>query len=263
MITHRYGASTLGVQNCLFQSCGILESVPALRARVQGIFDSCLFVDNPAGVGVSIATATRVAPYGLKIKNSILWRNGPAPISGTGVVELSDCLVENLAQVLAPNRLVADNFEADPLFVDSLGPDGGPGTLDEDFHLAAGSPCIDRGSPFGRTTDLSGPVSDAHCRGDLGVFESSFFVDCDANGVSDACELNADATLDQNRDRKLDRCEPGADDGGDPNDPGEDRDGFPPPTGCAPLSFPLLALIAGGLALFRRAATSESDGRCA
>lgn len=40
-----------------------------------------------------------------------------------------------------------DNFDADPLFVDALGPDGLPWTGDEDLHLQPGSPCIDAGDP--------------------------------------------------------------------------------------------------------------------
>jgi hypothetical protein len=39
------------------------------------------------------------------------------------------------------------NFDADPLFEDQSGADGAPGTEDDDFHLSAGSPCIDAGLP--------------------------------------------------------------------------------------------------------------------
>ena len=37
------------------------------------------------------------------------------------------------------------NIDADPLFVDPLGPDGVPGTEDDDLRLQLGSPCIDAG----------------------------------------------------------------------------------------------------------------------
>jgi|GEM_PF-5913899 len=37
------------------------------------------------------------------------------------------------------------NINADPLFVDADGPDNTYGTLDDDLHLRAGSPCIDAG----------------------------------------------------------------------------------------------------------------------
>lgn len=36
------------------------------------------------------------------------------------------------------------SFSADPMFVDPDGSDDSPGTLDDDFQLQAGSPCIDR-----------------------------------------------------------------------------------------------------------------------
>ena len=43
------------------------------------------------------------------------------------------------------------NLEADPLFVDPLGPDGAAGTDDDNLRLQPGSPCIDAGtnSPTG------------------------------------------------------------------------------------------------------------------
>lgn len=54
----------------------------------------------------------------------------------------------------------AGNFDADPMFADPLGPDGLPGTGDEDFRLLPGSPCIDAGDnslvPDDLTTDFAG-----------------------------------------------------------------------------------------------------------
>jgi len=53
------------------------------------------------------------------------------------------------------------NIDGDPLFVDPDGPDDDPNTWeDNDYHLSAGSPCIDAGDneavPEGVTTDLDG-----------------------------------------------------------------------------------------------------------
>ncbi len=39
------------------------------------------------------------------------------------------------------------NIGDDPAFVDADGPDGTPGTADDDLRLADGSPCIDTGDP--------------------------------------------------------------------------------------------------------------------
>ena len=52
------------------------------------------------------------------------------------------------------------NIDADPLFVDPLGPDYIGGTLDDNLRLSFGSPCIDAGDgtavPADITTDLDG-----------------------------------------------------------------------------------------------------------
>ena len=52
------------------------------------------------------------------------------------------------------------NIDADPLFADPLGPDGLPGTIDDDLRLQGGSPCIDAADntavPKDIDTDLDG-----------------------------------------------------------------------------------------------------------
>jgi hypothetical protein len=47
------------------------------------------------------------------------------------------------------------NIDADPLFVDADGPDDDPNTWqDNDYHLSAGSPCIDAGCNCGVPRDF-------------------------------------------------------------------------------------------------------------
>lgn len=86
------------------------------------------------------------------------------------------------------------NIADDPLFVDLLGPDGEPGTGDEDLHLLAGSPCIDAGDntwvPVDVTTDLDGNrrfVDDPNTKDtgvgrppivDMGVYEFQGMISC-------------------------------------------------------------------------------------
>jgi predicted outer membrane repeat protein len=53
------------------------------------------------------------------------------------------------------------NFEADPLFVDAVGPDGKPGTLDDDLRLEAGSRCIDAGDNTSVPADIADLDNDA------------------------------------------------------------------------------------------------------
>ncbi len=93
------------------------------------------------------------------VRNCILWSN-TAGASGGELAQLDagdgsasepaySC-IEGWTGTLGD----AGCFGDDPLFVDPIGADGLPGTGDEDLHLAAGSPCIDRGSnwrvPFDR-----------------------------------------------------------------------------------------------------------------
>lgn len=67
----------------------------------------------------------------------------------------SDTYIEGGAELL----FGAGNFDADPMFVDADGPDGIPGTLDDDLRLGPGSPCIDAGwnnAAMFDTADLDG-----------------------------------------------------------------------------------------------------------
>lgn len=86
-----------------------------------------------------------------RVRNCILWSNTAGAESGERAQiddeggdsesRLDYCCVEGWTGALGG----AANFGDDPLLVDLLGPDGDPGTGDEDLHLAPGSPCIDRG----------------------------------------------------------------------------------------------------------------------
>ena len=85
------------------------------------------------------------------IHNSILWANQDqdgnyAETSQTygGEPEIRYSCVSGWTGALGG----IGNFGDDPLFVDQLGPDGIPGSGDEDFRLSPGSPCIDRGSDW-------------------------------------------------------------------------------------------------------------------
>jgi len=54
------------------------------------------------------------------------------------------------------------NIGGDPLFEDSDGPDGQPGTLDDNFRLSQGSPCIDAGANGGVPPDAADLDSDGN-----------------------------------------------------------------------------------------------------
>jgi hypothetical protein len=67
------------------------------------------------------------------------------------------------------------NIDADPLFVDPDGPDDDPAAWqDNDYHLSAGSPCINAGDPAGEHTGQSDIDADprvAYGRVDVGADE--------------------------------------------------------------------------------------------
>jgi hypothetical protein len=93
----------------------------------------------------------RVTGFNVTVDNSILWGNehgGPTSVeqygqlSGPAETTVSDSCVEDWSGQYAGER----TFGADPLFADPDGPDGDPSTwTDNDYRLAAGSPCIDAG----------------------------------------------------------------------------------------------------------------------
>jgi hypothetical protein len=96
------------------------------------------------------------------VVNSIFWANsdstgsGQAAQIGTTVTNVRYCCVQSLS----PSFPGPGNTAADPLFMDPLGPDGLPGTSDDDLRLRPNSPCIDAADntalPSGTVTDLAG-----------------------------------------------------------------------------------------------------------
>lgn len=107
------------------------------------------------------------------------------------------------------------NVAGDPRFVDAIGPDGVPGTDDDDFRLLGDSPAIDGGDPFfmpapgtSEASDLLGQPRVAFCRVDMGVLENQkFFGDCNDNGEPDGCEVVDGVGNDCNSDGLLDVCQ--------------------------------------------------------
>ncbi|MFH0981770.1 MAG: right-handed parallel beta-helix repeat-containing protein [Planctomycetota bacterium] len=121
------------------------------------------------------------------------------------------------------------NIGADPRFRDADGPDGVPGTADDDLQLAAGSPCIDAADNEADidanasgvqplpATDLAGnprfvddPTTADTGHGtppivDMGAYEQK---DCNANGVSDNSDIIVGTSHDYNTNGIPDECEP-------------------------------------------------------
>lgn len=145
--------------NCLF-SGNTAARGGGLRLEGDGPISSCTFVSNIAtntGGGVFLGN-----PASPSVANSVFWDNSDAAGSGetsqiSGEVgEINYSCVQGWSGAMGG----VGNHGQDPLFVDAVGPDGKPGTEDDDLHLLPDSPCIDAGDnsavPEGVTTDLDG-----------------------------------------------------------------------------------------------------------
>ncbi len=95
---------------------------------------NCTFRGNAAVDGGGILNNHSSNPT---VANSILWDNTPNQI-----VDMASFTTVTYSDVQNGWPGVG-NIVAGPMFVDPLGPDGIPGTEDDDLHLLAGSPCID------------------------------------------------------------------------------------------------------------------------
>lgn len=166
---HLRAAGACSVLNCLFVAnrageegaglyltSGVLNGLPTPLIEVV----CSTFFENrgglcPGAIDAHVSVATRIV-------DNVLWSNGHL-VSAT-VCELRLAgpreLRYNCIRGLTPLQLVDGNTDADPRFVDPLGPDGLLGTADDDLRLAPNSPLIDAGDntavPASVTVDLDG-----------------------------------------------------------------------------------------------------------
>ncbi len=106
------------------------------------------------------------------IRNCIFWGNLPTEIY---LAETAARIDFSNIQGGSPALGGTGNISADPLFQDPAGPDGVVGTMDDDFRLSLGSPCIDTGDDAGVSetgvTDLDGEPRIAGAHVDMGAYE--------------------------------------------------------------------------------------------
>ena len=189
----RTGAADVTVINCTFSgnSAGDEGGGLYLRFNSTATVTNCVFWNNTAASGPELYLCSTSNPSTLAISYSIVK-------GGQAAAHVDDGCTLNWGQ---------GNIDADPLFVDAAGPDGEPGTADDDLGLLPGSPCIDAGDnsavPGGVTTDLDGnprfvddPATDDTGIGeppivDLGTFE---FQGSPATVVGAISVLNHDGT---------------------------------------------------------------------
>lgn len=161
-------------------------------SRVSSYLINCVFSNNiGAGLYVHLSDS--------RVYNSIFWGN-----SFDGEVNSSTQFEQGLfggyrvyyssIQGWSKNNSY-HNVNEDPLFVDADGPDDIVGTIDDDFRLQSGSPCIDTGEksmvPEYVLEDLDGLPRIQNGLVDMGAYE--FVTDCDNNGIADYQESDGDA----------------------------------------------------------------------
>jgi len=213
----------------------------AIRASYDApVMRSCLFSGNSAVNGGAVAALEQDAPVlvnctitnnsasehgggvfsgehgGVLITSCILWGN--EDLNGTG--ESSQVCFEGYEPVINYSCVEnwtggfggEGNFGDDPLLVDPLGPDGVPGTLDDDLHLTEESPCIHTGDPDCEPapdeTDMDGEDRVQFDHVDIGADESPFLgPDCNGNGINDTDDINSGFSQDCNENGIPDECD--------------------------------------------------------
>ncbi|MFK7960250.1 MAG: hypothetical protein AB8G96_06960 [Phycisphaerales bacterium] len=116
---------------------------------VDVVVDGSTVVNNRALVAAGGIGAFSDDPVAIDLRNSIVWGNTVAsPVPGTPLVQTQ---IFNVAPAWSTVEFAETDPSTglnglEPAFRDELGPDGQPGTIDDDFRLAAGSSMIDAGN---------------------------------------------------------------------------------------------------------------------
>jgi hypothetical protein len=152
------------------------------------IVTNCTFTGNSAGnYGGGMHNSESSSPT---LTNCILWADsapaGPEIYNSASTPTVTYCDVEGCGgsgEVVWDPNCGTDgggNIDADPRFIGPNGPDGIPGTADDqdagvhNVHLLGRSPCINAGDPFGDYTgqiDVDGQPRLAYSRVDMGADE--------------------------------------------------------------------------------------------
>jgi hypothetical protein len=164
---------------CLFFGNDAVYEGGAVVSTLDGCATmiSSTVVGNNAGIaGGGLCAA---AGGTLEVKNSIIYGN-TAPVDpqlfvldGGGTIVVSSSNTEGGLVGIVGVINDGGNINAPPMFVDPNGLDGDP---TNDYHLAAGSPCVDTGDlasvPEGVVVDFDGNPRLVDCQVDMGAYEN-------------------------------------------------------------------------------------------
>ena len=135
------------VTNCTFNGNSTAQNGGGMyNSEGNPTVTNCTFSGNEAFLGGGGMGNISSSPT---VTNCILWGDSPDEIFATnGDPNVTFSNVEG-------GFPGTGNIDADPLFVDANGPDGIPGTEDDDLRLMSGSPCIDAGDNTAVPPDTS------------------------------------------------------------------------------------------------------------
>jgi len=183
--------------NCIFTANqGGLYGAGVSCRNGDAILTNCTFTGNLAPNGTALAFSGGSSD--VTLINCILAEDNPIWIIDQSRVDISYSNISG-------GWRGEGNIDKDPLFLDPEGPDGIPGTGDEDFGLAPLSPCVDAGDPGYASgpgeTDFAGERRVIGDRIDMGAheFQSLLYVDDDApddpgHGDSDVSDDQEDGS---------------------------------------------------------------------
>lgn len=154
----KFDGGSITVERTRFVSNSAATTGGGMHVSGGGEIWDCLFRSNSAGTsggGLHVIAGGACRVYGStftgnakggmaetgvtvsELRNSIVWGNLDFEVGVNVAVSYSDVL---------GGYGGTGNVDADPLFVDPLGLDGMPGTLDDDLSLMEESPCVDAGN---------------------------------------------------------------------------------------------------------------------
>jgi len=196
-------AAAVTLVNCRISGNRAFHGAGVYSTSSTTSMSSCTVTRNSAeAVGAGMYTMFSTTPS--PVSNSIFWGNDATEDPAQSEIAHYGGFPPAVMHSLVEGGYEGDgNLDGDPRFADEAGPDGVPGTLDDDLHLQDDSPAVDAGDTDAMPADsadldgdgdmaeplpldLDGGPRASGMSVDLGVFEiSSGAPDCPADGDGD------------------------------------------------------------------------------